>query len=306
MKVEDIKKILIVGAGTMGQQIGFLFAVRGFDVVLYDVNESIFKVAMKRMGDFARRYVRDGKLQPAEVEGVIARISTTADMEEAARDADLVSESVLEDPKLKGGVFAKLDKICPKETIFTTNTSTLLPSMFADATGRPDRFLALHFHNTILNSVVDVMPHPGTSSETVEFICEFAEKRLKQIVIRVNKENQGFVFNAMFSSWLTSAQTLVANEVASIEDVDRAWMGVMDTMIGPFGIIDNVGLDTAWKIVDFWAKDTKDPQAIKNAAFMKDYVDKGYLGVKTKRGFYTYPHPTYTLPGFLTGRKKND
>jgi 3-hydroxybutyryl-CoA dehydrogenase len=96
-----------------------------------------------------------------------------------------------------------------------------------------------------------------------------------------------------------AAQSLAANNVASVEDIDRAWMGVMHTLIGPFGIMDSIGLDTVWKVTDYWAKILKEPQQIANAAFMKPYVDRGDVGVKSGRGFYTYPDPAYAKPGFI-------
>jgi 3-hydroxybutyryl-CoA dehydrogenase len=173
--------------------------------------------------------------------------------------------------------------------------------MFADATGRPAQFVALHFHTYVWDSnVVDIMPHPGTAPETVELLYAFA-KRIGQIPIVLNKENYGYVFNAMLNALNTAAVKLAVDGVASVEDIDRAWMGVMKTPIGPFGILDVVGLKTVWDIVQFWATTLNDPQLQANANFLKQYVDKDWSGVKTGRGFYTYPDPAYARPGFLTG-----
>ncbi len=207
-----------------------------------------------------------------------------------------------EDPKLKGKVFAQFNEICPAHAIFTTNTSSLVPSMFAEATGRPERFAAFHFHDTRVTNIVDIMPHPQTSLEVVDLIEAFAV-RIGQIPIMLKKENFGYVFNALIMELFKSAQTLAANDVASIEDVDRAWMGVMHTPVGPFGIMDSIGIDTVWKVTDYWAKIVKDPQQIANAAFMKPYVDKGDLGEKTGKGFYSYPKPAYAKPGFVASKK---
>ena len=204
-----------------------------------------------------------------------------------------------EDPVLKGRVLGQFNELCPQRTVFTTNSSTLLPSMFAAATGRPDRFAALHFHTPVWSSnVVDVMPHPGTSAETTGFLLAFA-RRIGQIPIRLRKESFGYVFNALYTAINREALTLVTNGIASVEDVDRAWIGIMKMPIGPFGMLDGVGLDTVWQITDYWARQTGDPQTRANANFVRTYLDRGRLGVKSGSGFYQYPNPAYEAPGFL-------
>ncbi|MCU0600101.1 MAG: 3-hydroxyacyl-CoA dehydrogenase [Desulfobacterales bacterium] len=298
MNIDDIKTVLIIGSGNMGQQIGFQCAACGYDVVMYDVGSDVLNKAIDRMAKLAKTYIEAGRLSPEQAEASLKRIRTTTDAADAGGNADFVSESVPEDPKLKGEVFAKFNELCPPHAIFTTNTSSLIPSMFAESTGRPDRFAAFHFHDTRVTNIVDIMPHPKTSPETVEIIKAFAE-RIGQIPIMLHKENFGYVFNAMLMDLFKAAQSLAANNVASVEDIDRAWMGVMHTLVGPFGIMDSIGLDTVWKVTDYWAKILKDPQQIANAAFMKPYVDRGDLGVKSGRGFYTYPDPAYTKPGFI-------
>jgi len=301
MNIDDIKQVLIVGSGNMGQQIGFQCAVSGYRVVLYDIAQNFLDKAMDRIGKLAKTYIAGGRLNEQSAEDALSRIRTTTDAENAGKEADFVSESVPEDPELKGKVFAQFNELCPEKTIFTTNTSSLIPSMFADATGRPDRFAAFHFHDVRFNNIVDIMPHQGTSEETIALIKAFAE-RIGQVAIVLQKENFGYVFNAMLMELLKSAQTLAANDVASIEDIDRAWMGVMHTMVGPFGIMDSIGIDTAWKVTDYWANVFKDPQAIANAAFLRKYVDEKNVGVKTGKGFYSYPDPAFAKPGFIDGK----
>jgi 3-hydroxybutyryl-CoA dehydrogenase len=305
MKVDDIRRVLILGAGTMGQQIGFQCAMHGYEVVFYDLTQEILDKALSRIEQLGSWYVSIGRITEGQLEQSLSRITGTTDPAEAAHEADFVSESVPEDPELKGKVFAQFNKLCPERTIFTTNTSMLIPSMFAQVTGRAAKFAALHFHDLRISNVVDVMPHPGTAPEVTDLIHDFA-KRIGQIVIMLQKENNGYVFNTMLSSLFFSALTLASRNVATIEDIDRSWMGVMHTPIGPFGIMDQVGLSTVWTITDYWAKKTGDAQAQANADFVKQYVDKGHIGAKTHKGFYTYPHAAYTNPGFLSGdvRKK--
>lgn len=299
MTTHPIQTVVIIGSGTMGQQIGFQCAMSGFDVHMVDVSAEALEKAMERMAKLSRHFIRAGRLTEQTAADVFQRIRTFTDMEKAGEDADFVSESVPEDPKLKGQVFARLNTICPSHAIFTTNTSSLVPSMFAEATGRPDRFAAFHFHDIRVTKIVDIMPHPGTSPETVAIIRDFAE-RIGQVPIMLKKENFGYVFNAMLMELFKAAQTLAANDVASVEDIDRAWMGVMQTLMGPFGIMDSIGIDTVWKITDYWANIVKHPQQIANAAFMKPYVERGELGEKTGRGFYTYPNPAYAKPDFIS------
>ncbi|GBC59205.1 3-hydroxybutyryl-CoA dehydrogenase [Desulfonema ishimotonii] len=301
MNIKDIRKILIIGAGTMGHQIGFLCATHGCDVAVYDIDPEILKKAEERTKALSERFISKGRLSPEAAAQTLARISFTDDPEAAGRNADLVSESVPEDPALKGRIFAQFNGICPERTIFTTNTSSLVPSMFADATGRPERFLAFHFHDVALNNVVDVMPHPGTSPEAAETVRAFAEK-IGQLPIVLKKEQPGYVFNTMLMTLLDAALNLATKEVASVEDIDRAWMGIMHTASGPFGIMDSVGLDTVWKITAYWAEKRNDPRAKKNAEFIKTYLDKGRLGKKSGQGFYAYPDPAFAAREFLAGK----
>ncbi|HVN72418.1 MAG TPA: 3-hydroxyacyl-CoA dehydrogenase [Desulfomonilia bacterium] len=303
MKIENIKRVLILGAGTMGQQIGLQCAMHGYEVVYYDVSRDILDKALKRVTKLGSWYVSIGRITEDMLQQTLARISATADPVEAALGVDFVSESVPEDPDLKGNVFGQFNRLCPEHTVFTTNTSMLVPSMFAEKTGRPDRFAALHFHDLRISNVVDVMPHPGTAPEVVDLVRNFA-KSIGQIVIMLNRENNGYVFNTMLSSLFFSAITLATCNVASIEDIDRSWMGVMHTPIGPFGIMDQVGLKTVWTITEYWAKKTGDAQAQTNADFLKKYVDEGMLGFKTNQGFYSYPNPAYTGSHFLSGDDK--
>ena len=292
MKAEDIRRVLIVGAGTMGQQIALQCAAHGFDVVMLDQAQEAVDQARARLAGLAEHLSGDPVFDGVDLGAAVRGIESTTDTAAAAAEADLVSESVPEDPELKGRVLAGLNRLCPARTVFTTNTSSLLPSMFAEASGRASQFAALHFHQPVWSAnVVDVMPHDGTSAETIEILLGFAE-RIGQVPIRLQRESYGYVFNAMYNALNREAMTLAANGVASIEDIDRAWTTVTKMPNGPFGMLDHVGIDTAWHITDYWARTLKDPQLDRNAAFLKSYLDQGRAGVKTGKGFYDYPeHP---------------
>jgi 3-hydroxybutyryl-CoA dehydrogenase len=301
MKIHDIKRVLILGAGTMGQQIGLQCAMHGYEVVYHDLSQEIIDKALKRVARLGAWYVSKGRLPQEGLEHALAMISATPDPAESARDVDIVSESIPEDPELKGQVFGRFHRLCPERTVFTTNTSMLVPSMFAEDTGRPEKLAALHFHDLRANNIVDLMPHPGTDPNVTELVHAFAVS-IGQIVIVLHREHSGYVFNSMLSSLFSSALTMASRNVAAIEDIDRSWMGVMHTAMGPFGIMDQVGLSTVWVITDYWAKKTGDAQAQANADFLKQYVERGHLGFKTNRGFYSYPNPAYTSPDFLSKR----
>jgi len=300
MEPDAIRRVLIVGAGTMGQQIGWQCAAHGCEVVLYDVAAAMLDDAQRRVAGYAADLIAQGVITPEQCEAAQRRISATTDPRRAAQEIDLVSESVPEDPQLKGRVLAQFDALCPPRTIFTTNTSTLIPSQFATASGRPDCLLALHFHQPVWTSnVVDVMPHRGTAPEVTARVLEFA-RRIGQIPIHLQKESHSYVFNTMFSAVNREALTLAANGVATVEDIDRAWMGIMKMPLGPFGMMDLVGLDTVWHISQYWARRAFFMRQLKkNADFVKPYVDRGWLGLKSGRGFYTYPHPAFQRPDFI-------
>ena len=287
MKADDIQKVLILGAGTMGQQIGWICAVHGLSVVLYDIHAASLQAAEAGVEKLAGRFLKNGLLSAETAEAARQRLTFSADPDRAAAGADLISESIPEDPGLKGRVLGDFNRRCLEHTIFTTNTSTLLPSMFAAATGRPERFLALHFHDVAISRVVDVMPHSGTRPETTETVRQFA-LRIGQDPVVLKKENNGYIFNAMLTAIIGEALTLAANGVASVEDIDRSWIGVTHMPAGPFGIMDSIGLKTIWTVNDYWAGKTGDPQTRSNADFVQTFIDQGRLGRKTGKGFYTY------------------
>lgn len=288
MVADDIARVLVVGAGTMGQQIALQCAAHGFEVVVLDADPEALAQAKERLAGLATALAEEPVFAGVDLVQVVSAVRYETDATAAAVEVDLVSESVPEDPALKGKVFAELDTYCPERTVFATNTSSLLPSMFADASGRPDRLAALHFHQPVWSAnIVDVMPHPGTSPQTVHTLLSFAA-RIGQVPIELHRESMGYVFNAMYNALNREAITLAANGIATVEDIDRAWTTIMKTRNGPFGMLDFVGIDTAWHITDYWATATGDPQLVTNAAWLKGYLDQGRAGVKTGKGFYDY------------------
>jgi len=200
----------------------------------------------------------------------------------------------LENIEVKNEVWKLFGQIAPEKTIFTTNTSFLLPSMFAQISGRPEKFCSLHFHDVFYSKVVDVMPHPGTDPSLIQVLMDFG-RSLEQVPVLVKKENPGYIFNSMLMAFIGAAGKLLTGEVASIEDIDRSWMVNFHMQKGPFGILDAIGLDTAWHVTS----NLPDKASQAFAALLKTYIDSGKLGEKTGEGFYTYPHPAYKNPDFI-------
>lgn len=297
-----IRNVAIIGSGTLGSQIGFQCARFGFKTTMYDVNEEALEFSRAFHRQIAESTKADLGLDDAAVSVAFENLDYTTDLEAAVRECDLISESVPENLELKREVFARLAEICPKHTIFTTNSSSLLPSQIADATGRPERFLSMHFANRIwVSNVAEVMKHPGTDPEVVASVLRFATD-IGMVPIRIQKENNGYVMNAMLMPLLGAALTLVVNGIASPQDVDRTWMITTQVPVGPCGLMDVIGLETVFNINNLWANASGDEQIRRNADYVKkNFLDKGKLGVKTGEGFFTYPDPVYAKPGFTDG-----
>lgn len=294
LKIEDINKVLILGAGTLGLRVGLQCAISGFETTIYDISEKALDTAIKTQASILKMLIRNEKLTEAQAEEAKGRLTFTTDPEAAADDADFLNESVTENLELKRKVWAQFGALCPEKTLFTTNTSYLLGSQIADASGRPERFCNFHFHDVFYSNVVDVMPHAGTEAWINDLLMELGEK-LWQTPVFVQKENTGYIFNYMLMALLGAAGSLRTMDIGSIEDIDRSWMGNFKMEMGPFGILDTVGLDTAWHITS--NQPDKKSQAF--AALLKSYIDEGKLGVKTGEGFYTYPNPRFKEEGFV-------
>ena len=281
-----INNVCILGAGTLGTRIALQAAMSGFQVSVYDIKAEAFVASKKVMAKILRSLSLSDE--------IIEKIKFTTDPAEAVADADIISESVTEELPLKRQVWAQFSALAPAQTIFTTNTSYLLPSMLVDSVDRPALFCAFHFHDVFYSKVVDIMPHPRTSEEVVTLLEDFG-RALKQVPVIVRKENPGYVFNYMLMAVIGAAGKLRTKEVASIEDIDKSWMVNFHMPMGPFGILDSIGLDTAWHVTH----NLEDAGSQAFAALLKTYIDAGKLGEKTGEGFYKYPAPAYKDPDFL-------
>lgn len=288
-KATDIASVTVLGTGVLGSQIAYHSAYSGFDVTAYDISDEILKGAEHRFAGIAASYELEvdgaagGRAQDA-----LARIVYSSDLAEAVQDADLVVEAVPERLDLKREVYTKLGKTAPAKTIFATNSSTLLPSAMADFTGRPERFLALHFADPVWNSnIAEVMGHPRTDSSVYQAVVDFA-RRIGMEPIELTKEQPGYVLNSLLVPFLRAGLDLLVDGVADSETIDKVWRIFARAPEGPFQMIDRIGLNTAYNVS---ALGDEKAQAI--GKYLKEnFIDRGKLGVATGEGFYTYPTAT--------------
>lgn len=296
----DYKKITVAGSGVLGSQIAYQTAFKGFDVVIYDINEEAIEKSKQRLAKLMKNYRKDFGSSEAEVEAAYGRLSFKTNLAEAVSDADLVIEAIPEVTDIKTAFYKELGKVAPEKTVFATNSSTLLPSQFADATGRPEKFLALHFANTIrINNTAEIMKHPVTADFVFNDMIKFAEA-IGMVPLPLHKEQPGYILNSLLVPFLEAAELLLVKEVADIETVDKTWMIATGAPLGPFAILDVVGINTAHNIVQAKAAATGKEEFVKLADMLKtEYLDKGKLGRETGEGFYSYPNPAFMKADFL-------
>lgn len=296
----NYQNITVAGSGVLGSQIAYQTAFKGFNVSVYDINDEVLERAKERINGLKEHYKKDLNATDEEVNLAYERISFNSNLLKAVADADLVIEAIPEVVQIKTDFYNELGKVAPEKTIFATNSSTLLPSQFADATGRPAKFLALHFANEIWkNNTAEVMKHPGTDMKVFNEVIEFA-KAIGMVALPLYKEQPGYILNSLLVPLLDAAQLLLLNEVADAETIDKTWMIATGAPQGPFAILDVVGINTAYNITLAKAKATGSQEYEKLAELLKsEYIDKGKLGRATGEGFYTYPNPNFMKPGFL-------
>lgn len=297
----DRNNLTVAGGGVLGGQIAWHSAYSGKNVVVYDVSEEGLNGCRSAHSAYAQIYQDEVGASADSVQATQARMSYTTDMSSAFADAQIVIEAIPEVPDIKLEFYTQVSQHLPADTIIATNSSTFLPSTFAQATGRPDKFCALHFANMIWHvNLAEVMAHPGTSEETLAEITRFAIE-IGMVPIPLRKEQNGYVINSLLIPVLQAAQSLVTNGVSDPETVDRTWMIMHGgAQNGPFGTIDIIGMRTAYNILDYWGKENGDDQMLANAAYIKEhFVDKGLLGLQTGQGYYSYPDPAYRKAGFL-------
>lgn len=310
-----IQNVVIAGGGVLGSQIAYQCSYAGFHVTTYLRSEASVERARPKVARLhgiytaelqaakagatpvSRGLVMNQDPAGADFDKLLQKADAAyedfhyeTDLAAAVADADLVIEALAEQPEAKEAFFSQLSPLLPEKTIIATNSSTLLPSLLAKSTGRPAKFLALHFANNIWKqNIAEVMGHSGTAPEAYEAVAQFAAD-MGMIPMRLKKEKAGYILNSMLVPFLMSAQTLLADGIADVETIDQTWMLATGAPFGPFRILDIVGITTAYNIIMNYP-DAKDPTTLhgKLAKLLKeDYLDQGKTGINAGEGFYRY------------------
>ena len=312
-----MKNIVIMGGGVLGSQIAFQTAFCDYNVTVWLRSEGSIERTKAKLELVKNSYIDainlmampEGKsfnnwcrgIADADnfnkdelinkVMGLSDKIKLELDMKKALEDADLVIESMAEDFEAKKDLYLKMAPLLPEKTIVVTNSSTMLPSKLAKYTGRPDKFLALHFANSIWkNNTAEVMVHHKTEEKYFNEVMEFA-KSIRMIALPLKKEKSGYLLNSMLIPLLFSGMDLYVNGVSDFESIDKAWLLGTGAPKGPFQILDTVGLETAYNIVEMYLKVPSflAPYNFKGMAkVLKEYIDAGKLGKASGEGFYKY------------------
>ncbi len=280
-----MKKIMVIGAGTMGLDIAQVFAKKGYDVVVRDINDEIIQKAEARLNKTLDKQVSKGKLDEAGKAAIVGKMTFTTDLNLAA-DADLVVEAAIENLDIKKSIFADLDKICKPETILASNTSSISITAIAAATQRADKFIGMHFFNpATVMKLVEVIRGAHTSDETCATVTELA-KDIGKEPVEVN-EAPGFVVNKILVPMINEAVDLLYTGVASAEGIDTAMKLGANHPMGPLALGDLIGLDVCLAIMDTLYSETHDPK-YRASLLLRKMVRAGKLGRKTGEGFFVY------------------
>ena len=286
---EEIRSVVVLGAGTMGSQIAAVSALAGYTTSLVDIQQKQLDQAREQLRQRLDRDVEKGRRDRGAVDEAWGRLALTTDRDRVAASADLVIEAAVEDLSVKRSIFADLDRVCPPHTLLVTNSSNIVSSRVADATGRPGKVCNLHFFNpALVMACVEIVPHDGTDPETVEAASAFVES-LGKTPVKLKREVPGFLANRLLNALRREALDLYEGGVADFEDIDLAAKTALGHPMGPFELMDLVGIDVVHLIRLAEYEQTGDPAALP-ARSIKEKYEAGDFGRKTGRGWYEYPH----------------
>lgn len=285
--LENIKHVTVLGAGTMGAQIAMVSALAGFTTTCVDLAEEPLEKARTMLHSRMDRDVEKGRRTAEDVAAAKERLSFSTDRDAVVAGTDVVIEAAVEDIEVKRRIFAELDEVAPEHTILATNSSNIVSSRIAAATGRPGKVLNMHFFNpALVMECVEVVPHEATEAAVVETTVALAEAFGKKVV-RLKKEIPGFVANRMLAALRTEALNLLDAGVADFEDIDVAAKTALGHPMGPFELMDLVGIDVAYLIRQAEFEQTGDEASLPHPLLKQKY-ETGDYGRKTGRGWYSY------------------
>jgi 3-hydroxybutyryl-CoA dehydrogenase len=283
--IMEIKKIGVVGAGTMGNGIAQIASQIGCKVVMRDIETRFVEGGMKSIDKFLSRSVERGKMTAEEKDAIIGRIKGTTDMADL-KDVDFVIEAVIEDLDLKKRVFKELDELLRPEVILATNTSSMSITEIAASTSRPDKVCGMHFFNPVpLMRLVEIIRGYTTSDGTITITRELAE-RMGKVTVEVKKDSPGFIVNRIMIPHMLEAIKIVEEGIATIEDVDTAVKNGLNYPMGPFELMDLTGIDIAYLVTEYFYKELNKESKWVAPNLLKTMIRAGKLGKKTGGGWY--------------------
>lgn len=281
----DIKKVCVVGAGTMGNGIAQVVAQSGYETAMVDVKQEFLDRAMGTIQGSLARLVKKETMEQSEADKVIARIKPTTDMKAAAKDADYVIEAVFEKTEVKQPVLKQLDEICPERTILATNTSSIPISLLSSVVNRPEKLIGMHFFNPVpVMKLIEVVRSLTTSDETVNISVDFGKSLGKEPV--VVKDSPGFVANRIANVAANEALKILEDGLASAQDIDKICKLAFNWPMGFLEMIDLVGADVVLDLAET-IYDQTGWERYKAAPILRRMVESGYVGRKAGKGFYT-------------------
>ena len=285
--LKDIQHITVIGAGAMGSQIAMVCALAGYDTDVVDIKQEAVDKASEQLHSRMDRDVSKGRRTQQDVDAAFGRLTFSTDRDACAAQADFVIEAAVEDLTIKRQVFAELDAVCPEHTILATNSSNIVSSRVADATNRPEKVCNVHFFNpALVMKCVEVVPHEATSRETVETAMELA-RSIGKAPVELKKEVPGFVANRLLGALRSEALKLYEDGVADYKDIDVAAKTALNHPMGPFELMDMVGIDVVYLIRLAEYEQTGDPASLP-AESVREKYEAGDYGRKTGHGWYDY------------------